>query len=125
MSRPMQPLTSFIASFDDYEWKPQGKEMIVYYNEHSRFKIQVETGHPGKYFAVGCWRTEQLHEQGIHVDCDDAQEFADALVNTLFNHVSPFKQQHVVNALKKSLAMWEEERGSPSNPKDWCDCNHQ
>lgn len=119
----LQPIPDYVNSFDDYRWKQQGKEMVVYSSESTRFRITVETGHPEKYFAAAIARHEKLQEQGIDVDCEDAQEFATNLLNTMFEHLSPYKIKHVANALEKYLAEWEAERGSPISA--WCDCTDQ
>jgi len=124
----MQPIEAFVEHYmPTSEWTAT-KEFIVYNHSHHRFRIIVET--PDMMSVpegfIGLWRQDELAEAGINVDCDDAKEFAQALLNTMFYHLSPHETMHVVDALEKDLDEWHEERSAafPETAADGKRCKY-
>ena len=107
----LQPLEKFAETYGNPTWRPS-LEHVLYYDERSRFRLIIEHATHTKVsddFA-GIWRNEELGKQGISACCEDAKEFAQKLISTMFYQLSPHQMQHVVNALQADLDKWQAER---------------
>lgn len=118
----LQPLEKFVEQYIKGEWNAK-EEYVVYHTPTSRFRITVEStdGYTPKEGFISLWRDEVLQEQGINVMCDDPKEFALALLNTIFYHVSPHELMHIASAIDAELEEWRKDRGDPTTEPVRCD----
>lgn len=107
----MQPLSEFVEHYVKGQWQERD-EFVIYNHPHHRFRITVETPDMSTVSEgfIGIWRDEKLMDAGVNVNCDDAKEFAQALLNSLFYHLSPHETMHIIDALEADLKKWDAER---------------
>lgn len=107
----LQPLEDFVEQYADWEWKSSA-EFVVYNSPHNRFRITVENPDMATVSEgfIGLWRQDKLAEVGISADCEDAREFAQALLKSMFYHLSPHETMHIIDALEADLRQWDDER---------------
>ena len=106
----LQPLSAFVNHHVKGDWEAED-EYIVYKSPSCRFRIVVEkpASSMDEVFK-SVERDEILHEKGIMVECDDAKEFSQSLINGVFEHLSPHEVMHLITALEADIDKWHKER---------------
>ena len=111
MNEPLQPLAEYVKHLPPCEWKTEA-EFTVHRSVNSRFRIIVEASHFNSiadgFRDIG--RFETLSEMGVNVICDDAKEFSQGLIDTMFHHISPHEMMHLIAALEADIEKWHKER---------------
>jgi hypothetical protein len=108
----LQPLEKFVKTYIKSEWHEK-QEFVLYNHPTSRFRIIVEEteGYTIQEGFISIGRSEALEESNINVTCDDAREFANSLLKTMFEYLSPHELMHIASVIDDDLEEWRKDRG--------------
>lgn len=107
MTRPLLPLSAYIASGDPSLWRDSREEFFLNLTAHSRLRVIPQTH---SELGEGLYRSDALAEQGISCAEEDVRDLVTQVRTHLCDHLSIRQLTALVQGLKEELEQQKAER---------------
>jgi len=108
------PLSAFQEAHQDVTWERPKPAVVVPLREGERFIVRLEESKVLR--SYGPWRNDELAEQGVACCEQDAQSFAQGLLDAVLDRLSDYELEHVVAAFAAELRQRQNEASARNNP---------